>query len=129
MAIKHVTIDDLDASEGAETRTFAIEGVEYEIDLIEAHAKELYRALEPFIESARRVQRGKKPARPTVAKSPAPASHKATPDRSDQLDAIREWGRKNGYRVSNRGRVPKDIVQAFEESHGAPSPVFSATSA
>ena len=31
----------------------------------------------------------------------------------DQNQAIREWAAKNGYEVSEQGRVPSSIVEAF----------------
>jgi hypothetical protein len=39
----------------------------------------------------------------------------ATTGRSnrDQNQAIREWATKNGYEVSERGRIPATIVEAF----------------
>ncbi|MCG7607062.1 Lsr2 family protein [Mycobacterium sp. CnD-18-1] len=121
MAVKHVTIDDLDGSEGAETRTFSIEGAVYEIDLIDAHAKELYRALEPYIESARRITgtRARKAAPQAVAKKPS------APAKTEQNTAIREWARKKGMDVSNRGRISADIVDAFEAAHKSDN-LFSA---
>jgi hypothetical protein len=39
----------------------------------------------------------------------------AAPSRAnrDQNQAIREWATKNGYEVSERGRIPAAIVEAF----------------
>jgi hypothetical protein len=39
----------------------------------------------------------------------------AAPTRAnrDQNQAIREWATKNGYEVSERGRIPASIVEAF----------------
>ena len=31
----------------------------------------------------------------------------------DQNQAIREWANNNGYEVSERGRIPSSIVEAF----------------
>lgn len=30
-----------------------------------------------------------------------------------------EWARDNGYTVSNRGRIPKSVQEAFEAAHRA----------
>ena len=49
------TVDDLDGAPGAETVTFALNGVVYEIDLTSKNAKKLESALAPFIEKARRT--------------------------------------------------------------------------
>jgi hypothetical protein len=34
-----------------------------------------------------------------------------------QLAAIRDWARQNGYEVSDRGRVPRSIVDEFNAAH------------
>ena len=47
--------DDVDGGEAAETVRFALDGVEYEIDLNEQHARELRESLTVFVEAARRV--------------------------------------------------------------------------
>ena len=35
----------------------------------------------------------------------------------EQAGAIREWARKNGHEVSDRGRIPAAVVEAFEAAH------------
>jgi hypothetical protein len=39
----------------------------------------------------------------------------AAPSRSnrEQNQAIREWAVKNGFEVSERGRIPASVVEAF----------------
>jgi hypothetical protein len=32
---------------------------------------------------------------------------------SANTKAIREWAQANGYDVSNRGRIPADVLQAY----------------
>jgi hypothetical protein len=31
--------------------------------------------------------------------------------------AIRDWARKNGHAVSDRGRIPASVVDAYEAAH------------
>ncbi|GAB1688600.1 hypothetical protein KRM28CT15_04030 [Krasilnikovia sp. M28-CT-15] len=59
---------------------------------------------------ASRWSRSAAGAPPTRASAPA-----AAPARSsrDQNQAIREWAAKNGYEVSERGRIPSAVVEAF----------------
>lgn len=104
--IKILLIDDIDGSDAAETITFSVDGVSYEIDLNEQHAEELRRAFAPWIENGRRVaatRRGRK---------------SATPARTSNAGAIREWARANGYQVSERGRVSAEIREAYEAANG-----------
>lgn len=44
--------DDIDGSEAAETIAFGLDGKSYEIDLNQANAKKLRKALEPYVEAA-----------------------------------------------------------------------------
>ena len=35
----------------------------------------------------------------------------------EQAGAIRDWARKNGHAVSDRGRIPASVVEAYEAAH------------
>lgn len=108
----HVTVvDDLDGAEGAATVTFGVDGHAYEIDLTSAHKEELYAALEPFMQAGRKTREGN-------ARKPRGGRQKARADK-EQLQAIRAWARSQGHEVSDRGRVPAQVVAAFEEAHRA----------
>ncbi|WP_298177319.1 Lsr2 family protein [Saccharomonospora sp.] len=102
-------VDDLDGSEADETIEFGLDGVNYEIDLSAENAEELRDALAQYVEHARRSGGRKRPSSRGAAKSPA---RSATVDR-EQNQAIRAWARKNGYEVSDRGRIPSEIVEAY----------------
>jgi hypothetical protein len=107
MAKQIVTLltDDIDGSEAESTIEFGLDGVTYTIDLSEKNAAKLRKALDPYLAVASRVGRtGRIPTRAT----PAPAR-----SNRDQNQAIREWATKNGYEVSERGRIPSSIVEAF----------------
>lgn len=97
-------IDDIDGELAAETVEFGIDGKSYQIDLSGTNAEKLRDGLAEFVASARRSggRRG----------SSAPAARKPTIDR-EQNQAIREWARKRGETISDRGRIPGRIVEAF----------------
>ena len=99
-------IDDLDGTDLGETSntiSFAFEGKEYSIDLSDDNAQALREAVAPYIEAGHRVTGAKtKAARKTTGKT-SPADTKA----------IREWARENGYDVSDRGRIPANVMQAY----------------
>jgi hypothetical protein len=109
MAKQVVTLltDDIDGSEADSTIEFGLDGVNHTIDLSEKNADKLRKVLEPYLAAASRVRRN--------ATSRIPARSTAAPSRSnrDQNQAIREWAAKNGYEVSERGRIPTSIVEAF----------------
>ncbi|SNR61993.1 Lsr2 protein [Haloechinothrix alba] len=103
-------IDDLDGGEAEETVEFGLDGVTYQIDLSGENAEELRDALAQYIEHARRSGGRKKAG----TKSSAASSRSASVDR-EQNQAIRAWARKNGYTVSDRGRIPSEVVDAYHK--------------
>lgn len=108
--IVHQLVDDLDGTvldqgEG-ESVLFALDGKTYEIDLTEANATKLRDALAPFIAAGRRAGSG----------SAQKASRRRTGGSRD-LSAVRAWAKENGYTVSERGRVPATILEAYEAAH------------
>lgn len=96
--------DDIDGSDASETIRFGIDGASYEIDLNDKNAKKLRSALEPFISKARKSG-GRKAAG-------AGAGTRGKTDKT-QLAAMREWARKSGYTVSDRGRISQEIQDAY----------------
>lgn len=106
-----VLVDDIDDSEATETVSFSLDGSSYEIDLNDAHAAELRDALATWIGHARRA--GRSSARKaTRAGRPA-----AVGSDRDRIQKIREWGRKNGREVSERGRLSAELVAAYEAAN------------
>ncbi|AXK85138.1 Lsr2 family protein [Nocardia farcinica] len=101
-------VDDYDGeSQAAETVSFGLDGVGYEIDLSEQNAAALRQIFEQWTPYARKV-----------GKSGRSRSVKQR-ERGDQEQAaaIREWARRNGYEVSSRGRVSADVVAAYKAAH------------
>ena len=100
-------VDDLDGSEGAETVSFGLDGTNYEIDLSEKNASALREALAGYVGHARKA--GRASTRGGRAKSTATSGPTAR--------ELRDWARSNGYEVSDRGRVPEEVRQAFEAAN------------
>lgn len=100
--------DDIDGGEAAETVSFALDGVSYEIDLSEDHASKLRDEFATWIGHARRAG---------GRKSTTPARRSGGRGGRD-LSAIREWARENGHKVSDRGRISADIQAAYDKAHG-----------
>ncbi|MFD7654756.1 histone-like nucleoid-structuring protein Lsr2 [Actinosynnema sp. NPDC059797] len=46
----------------------------------------------------------------------APA-HPARPTPAQDLTAVRTWARQNGFQVKERGRVPNDVIKAYEAAN------------
>ena len=100
-------IDDLDQSPAEETVSFALDGTAYEIDLSRENAAKLRDALAVYVGNARRVTRA-------GTRGPA-QNRRVRPARGDreQTQAIREWARRNGHKIGDKGRIPAHILEAF----------------
>jgi Lsr2 len=105
--------DDLDGSPADETLRFALDGSEFEIDLSKAHAKELRNALQPFAKAARSLN-GKRGGRRRGGSGSS--GSRASRDR-EQLQGIRDWAKREGYKVAQRGRISAEIERAYNEAH------------
>jgi hypothetical protein len=101
--------DDLDGSKAAETVSFSLDGVAYEIDLSVKNSEKLRRALQRYTNAGRRV--GGRSTRGDRGNGTA---------RSDpaQLAAIRDRDRHNGHEVGDRGRIPVHIVEQYHVTAG-----------
>jgi hypothetical protein len=115
MAQKVITefIDDIDGSPAERTFTFAVDGTNYEIDLSAENIAEFKSALGGFMESARKVK-GTSNGRRTRSTGAGGARQSR-----EQTRAVREWARQQGHHISDRGRIPASIQQAFEQAHAA----------
>jgi hypothetical protein len=110
MAKQVITVltDDLDGGDADRTLEFGLDGVNYTIDLSEKNAGKLRKALDPYLTVASRV--GRTATNGRIASRAAAGTSRAN---RDQNQAIREWATKNGYDVSERGRIPASVVEAF----------------
>ena len=101
--------DDLDGSANASEVRFAFEGTEYSIDLSSKNRKAFEKALRPYIEAGSKVTR----RHSGTTRSARP---KRSGDSSVDLAAIRAWAKENGHQVSDRGRLPKSVLDAYTAS-------------
>jgi hypothetical protein len=84
------------------THRFSLDSDHYEIDLCTQNLADLQQVLEPFMLAARRV-RGRGGGNGTQT-------------------AIRNWARKNGYQMADRGAIPKDVLAAYRKAHRRRAP-------
>ncbi|MGH3824977.1 MAG: histone-like nucleoid-structuring protein Lsr2 [Pseudonocardiaceae bacterium] len=114
-------IDDLTGEEAEDITTveFALEGVTYEIDLANDNAAKLRDNLSRYVAAARKTSS----RRPGNRGSDRSGSRGGGNDvarsgyNRDTLRAIREWAKQNGHSVSDRGRLPLNVVSAWEANH------------
>ncbi|WEK14886.1 MAG: Lsr2 family protein [Candidatus Microbacterium phytovorans] len=124
--IVHQLVDDLDGTVlevgDGETVLFSLDGTAYEIDLTDENAAALRDALSPYIAAARSVS-----ARTGSARSGSTGGHRTGGSgntariqrRAGQRDyaPVREWAAQNGYTLSDRGRVPAAVLEAYDAAN------------
>ncbi|MFE3175139.1 Lsr2 family protein [Amycolatopsis sp. NPDC059090] len=99
-------VDDLDSSAAGQTVRFGLDGAQYEIDLSDDNASALRDELARFIAAGRRTG-GR---RTTAHISAAP-----TAEDRERSRAIRAWAVENGWAVAERGRIPTEVITAYDE--------------
>lgn len=107
--VQTILVDDIEGTEitdGGQTVEFAVDGVSYEIDLNDKNAAKMRETFQFYTDHGRRTG-----GRRQTGSGGSARTEKA------QLDAIRRWARENGHQVSDRGRIKKEIVDAFEAAH------------
>ncbi|WP_446217269.1 histone-like nucleoid-structuring protein Lsr2 [Micromonospora sp. IBHARD004] len=111
--IIHKLVDDLDGGDADETVKFALDGVQYEIDLSTSNAEKLRDVFAPYVGAGTKVGRGGV----VVGGRAARGRGGATADR-EQNRAIRAWAKKSGKDISDRGRIPQEIVDEYHSKAG-----------
>ena len=99
----HVELtDDLDGGPADETVNFGCDGKSYEIDLSAKNALVLREMLGEYTVAARRA--GATPR--TVSK----------PKAATKASVIRDWATSNGFKTADRGRIPAEILKAYQDA-------------
>lgn len=103
-------VDDLDGTpieDGrGETIKFALDGVEFEIDLNEDNATKFRRQFTDYVTAGRQIGGARRRTLSSSAKS-----------NKNELGKIREWANANGYNASARGRISGAIVEAYRAAN------------
>jgi len=111
-------VDDLTGEEAEDITTveFALDGVTYEIDLDDKNSARLRDALAEYVAAARRTggrRSGGGRRRSGTGTGTPRATSPGGYDRETSKQ-IREWAKAQGFEVSDRGRVPNNVVEAWE---------------
>lgn len=102
-------VDDLDGQTATETVEFGLDGKHYEIDLSAQNATRLRARLADYVAAARRDR-----DRPARGRRPGTGTRPVGADR-EQNQAIRAWARGRGWTISDRGRIPVPVLDAFHQ--------------
>lgn len=106
----HVTLtDDFDGGKADETVRFSLDGDKFEIDLNAKNAQKLREVFVPYVKVAQKV-----------------GAVKDTVGAGEQTE-MRKWALQQGLEINPRGRLKKDIVDAYKAAHGGTAPADEAT--
>jgi hypothetical protein len=86
-------------------RRFSFDGRDYEIDLCSKHSDKFDEAISRYAQRAR-----KSSGRPVRVKRRTAAHRQHSAN-------VRAWAKKTGIVVSDRGRIPADVVARYEATH------------
>jgi len=116
--------DDLDSKpipEGkGETIRFSLDRQDYEIDLAEKNAKALRDTVSKYVAAARRTGSGSRrvsDTRGTGSGRGRSGQGRSETARDYDPKAVRAWAESQGIEVSQRGRVPADLIAKFQEAN------------
>jgi hypothetical protein len=110
--IETIFIDDLDGSEASTTIRFGLDGADFEIDLNAAHADELRKTAELYMEAGRKVSS-------TARRTGRPVGRRGTAGSGPSSSEVRDWAKDQGYDVKERGRIPAELVIKFQAAADA----------
>jgi len=105
--------DDIDDSKAAETVSFALDGIPYEIDLNAKHAKAIRKELAEFIAAARTAE-------PITETKPRSSGARTGPERAARSSSntdIRNWAVAQGITIGDRGRISETIRQQYANAN------------
>lgn len=101
-------LDD-DDIEAVETVSFGYDGVNYAFELCGDHLEEFNNVMQGYIASARRADGQRR-------SGGGSGGSRSGANREDP-GAVREWARGAGYEVSDRGRIPAEVRDAYDAAH------------
>lgn len=87
------------------TRAFSLDGRDYEIDLCERHSQKFDETMGRFAHRARKVS------------SKVGRTKRRTTAHRRRSAEIRAWAKRSGMEVSERGRIPAQVISKYEANH------------
>lgn len=100
-------VDDVDGTTATQTVRFALDGREFEIDLNDKNALRLRQLFGPYVGAGRRLGSVTGTSRRRVIEPGTSAMTR------EELANVRAWAKTHGYEVNDRGRIRRDVVEAY----------------
>lgn len=108
-------VDDIDGSPAKHTVTFALDGVSYEIDLNDGHAKELRTVLDRYIGKARSPEAGATATSKRQRKREDETNRRANQQLTDQIRGAAQ--RSRDQRNRQQSAEPEDATHNGADQH------------
>jgi hypothetical protein len=112
-------VDDLDGGEATQTVPFGLDGVQFEIDLSDENAEALREVLARYAEAGTRT--GGRKIRVAAGQATGSGGGGTKPTDRERNQQVRAWAAASGYAIAERGRIPKEIYEAFDNAEPADS--------
>ena len=110
-------VDDVDGSVASGTVGFGLDGKMYELDLSDKNAAKLRDAVAPFVAAARRAGgRARRPGGATASTGSTGSTGSTPRGDREKTTAIRQWAREHGHKISDRGRIPRSVLEAYAKA-------------
>lgn len=105
--IIHRLIDDLDGGAAEETVSFALDGIEFTIDLSGKNAAKLRKIFQPYLAAGMKVTRRRRNGNVPIE------------DTTAGRDMIRTWARSTSKwpNLGDRGRIPREVIAAYYDAN------------
>lgn len=98
------------------TYSFQYSGTGYEIDLCQMHGQSFENQFGTWIGFARRMGAA------TTTNGRRSNGRRATAStQTRNLKDVREWARGNGFKLGDRGRIPREVLDAYDSKMSAAS--------
>jgi hypothetical protein len=107
--------DDFDGSPATQTIRYGFADDTYEIDLNDEHAQEFEGLVNRYIERSRKVAEVQPQPQPRQRRGRRGGGERRSPE---ELGAVRQWARAQGFQVSDRGRITADILAKYDAAQG-----------
>lgn len=116
MAVISKVVSDLDGVEDAKAFHFAIEGVEYSIDVTSDQKKQFLEVISSYTKAAKVTplkQKATVHRDGTTRAQNSPYAHLNTPE---NRAILRVWAERTGVELNPAGRIPERVWEQFDEA-------------
>lgn len=97
--------DEHKPGDDVETIVFSWDGTPLTMELCGDHLEKFEKRLKPFLDQARRAEPPRRVRRASAG--------------GQDVTHIREWAREHGYTVGEKGRLPAEVMEAYEAQQDA----------